>query len=210
MRRAGVVVGLAGVAELIYGFVSAPAGRWQFQVTGLILGALLFFSGLGLQAAIRWLAFLFIPAQILTLLAQTVLVPGALLAAQWRMAPAAMAAYHALPLLMLALALFVARQLSLPEVLDARRAAGRKMRAMRWPLALGVLLGLGGAVFQYAMLHGEDARRARQMAADKLGPRYQYFTNGVWVHAGKDITVTATVQAWNDKELLQVPLHWKK
>ncbi len=81
---------------------------------------------------------------------------------------------------------------------------------MRWPLALGLLAGLGSVALQYRMLNGEEARQAVQMAAAKLGPRYHYYANGVWISYGKDTIVNATVQAWNDEELLQLPLRWTK
>jgi len=210
VRRTGVIVGLVGVAELIYGFVASPPGQLRFQVTGLILGALIFFSGQALQALVRWLAWMSVLPLGLSLLGQLALIPGALLAAQWRAMPLTVAGYYANLVMLLALAVFVTRQLGRPEVLAERRAAGRKMRDMRWPLALGLLAGLGSVALQYRMLNGEEARQAVQMAAAKLGPRYHYYANGVWISYGKDTIVSATVQAWNDEELLQLPLHWTK
>ena len=210
VRRAGVVVGLAGIAELVYGFATAPAGQLRFQVTGLILGTVIFFSGLSLQAVLRWLACLSAVSLGIGLLGQLALVPSALLAAQWRLMPLVVVGHYGQLALLLALAVFLARQFGHPEVLAARQAAGRKPRDMRWPLALGLLLGLGSIVLQYRLLHGEEARRAAQMAAEQLGPRYHYFTNGVWIHYARETTVTATVQAWNDDEVLQVPLSWAR
>lgn len=209
-RRTAIVVGLLGIAELVYGIGSAPQGQFRLQVTGLIVGALLFFGGFRVVSALRWLAFLAIIPCALGLVSQVALVPSGLLLAQMRLIPGAMAAHYGVLLMTAVLAIFVAHQLSRPELLAERREAGRKMRDMRVPLALGLAVALGATWFQYRMLNGEEAQQARQMAADKLGTRYQYYTNGVWIHAGETTTVSATVQAWNDDEVLQLPVRWTK
>lgn len=209
-RRTASIVVLLGIAELIYGISTAPQGQFKLQVTGLILGALLFFGGFRVMSVLRWLSFLAILPCALGLVSQFAFIPSELLLAQWRVMPGAVAAHYGALVGGAALTIFVARELSRPELLTERREAGRRMRDMRVPLALGLVIALGGTWFQYRMLNGEEAQQARQMAANQLGDRYQYYTNGVWIHAGRTTTVSATVQAWNDKEVLQLPVHWTR
>jgi len=209
-RRTAIVVGLVGIAELAYGIGTAPQGQFRLQVTGLIIGALLFYGGFRVVSALRWLAFLGILPCALGIVSQIALVPSDLLLTQARLMPSTVAAYYGGLLVIAVLTIFVAHQLSRPELLAARRAAGRRMRDMRLPLVLGLMVALGATWFQYRMLNGEDAQQARRMAADHLGSRYQYYTNNVWIHVGKTTTVSATVQAWNDNEALQVPVRWTK
>ncbi|MFC3461381.1 MULTISPECIES: hypothetical protein [Massilia] len=210
-RRTAIIVGLVGIAELIYGISTAPQGQFRLQVSGLIMGALLFYGGFRVVSALRWLAFLGILPCVLVFVSQFALVPCGLQLAQWRLMPGAVTAHYAALLGIAALTIFVAHQLSRPELLDEHRAAGRGMRDMRVPLTLGLVVALGATWFQYRILNGEEAQQARQMAADKFGDRYQYYINAVWIQASSNGTsVSATVQAWNDNEVLQLPVHWTK
>lgn len=210
-RRTAIIVGLVGIAELAYGIGTAPQEQFRLQVTGLIIGALLFYGGFRVVSTLRWLAFLGIPPCLLVFASQFALVPWGLQLARWRLMPGDVAVHYGALLGIAALTTFVAHQLSRHELLDERRAAGRKMRDMRVPLALGLAIALGATWLQYWMLNGEEAQQARQMATDKFGDRYQYYTNGVWIQASsKGTTVSATVQAWNENEVLQLPVRWTK
>ena len=211
VRRTGVVVIAFGIVELLYGFSKAPKGTINFEVVGLLAGLAIYFGGLRLHSLVRWLACLTISSGIGILVQPVLLAPMSLTLAQLRLHPLGVAAYYIPILVSLGLAAYVARRLGLPPVLDARAAAQRKVRDMRIPLALGLVLAIGGLLVLYKMLNGEDARRAAQLAADKMGPAYNYYTNHLnIVKADGQTTVIAGVQVWNDKQVLHLPVQWKR
>ncbi len=77
------------------------------------------------------------------------------------------------------------------------------------PLVLGAVGAAVLAVVTVLALGSEDAQRAEQIAAAQLGPGYQYYTNAIHFSAGGGTSrVQATVQAWNDQEVLAVPVQW--
>lgn len=102
------------------------------------------------------------------------------------------------------------RSFYLPARLSARVAQSRPLRDMRIPLALGIVLVGAIMGFQFKMLHSADAEHARQLAAAQRGPGYQYHTNGIFYQVGSGTKVTANVQMWNDKEVTQMQVGWKK
>lgn len=136
--------------------------------------------------------------------------PADLALVQLRLAPTAFAAYYVPLLISLAAVAFMARQLGQAPILAEREAAGRKLRDMRIPLALGLVFAVLAGGLQYRVLNGSDARQAKQVATDKLGPAYHYYTNSIAIGGGAKTRVSATVQAWNDNQVLQVPVQWEK
>jgi hypothetical protein len=43
-----------------------------------------------------------------------------------------------------------------------------------------------------------------------MGPDYRYFTNSLNKTMGEHTLVSAGVQAWNDHEVLSVPVQWQE
>lgn len=80
-------------------------------------------------------------------------------------------------LLVFALALmllwWLAKQLGSSDVLEARLAAGRKLRSTRIPSAIGICLALIVLVTANLMKRTESAARAISLAKEQLGPSYQ-------------------------------------
>lgn len=80
-------------------------------------------------------------------------------------------------LLVFALALmllwWLAKQLGSSDVLEARLAAGRKLRSTRIPSAIGICLALIVLVTANLMKRTESASKAISLAKEQLGPSYQ-------------------------------------
>ncbi|MFC0251276.1 hypothetical protein [Massilia consociata] len=210
VRSTGILVCALGLAQLVLGLASAPKGTFRFELLGLIVGLLILFGNMRALALVRWLALFAVGASLLELLKPVILMPFDLIVTQLRLFPGQTAMLY-LPHLLGALAvLLVAVRLSHPQVLSARAVAGLKAPATRLPLALGIVLALGVCFLQYRALNGEDAGRARQLAADKFGPRYQYHTQYLHIQFGENAGVSATVHAWNDKEVLRIPVQWRR
>lgn len=210
LRRTGVIVILIGILEFGLGFIGARQGTFRIHVLDIVLGTIIVFGNLRAASAIRWLAcFAILPAGLL-LVASIVLLPASLLLAQLRFISVPLFAEYGGQFLALATLLYMMRKLGSAPVLAARAAAGRKPRDMRIPLAMGGILAVGAVFLMAKGLYGEDAAKARALAAARMGPGYEYFTSHINFQYGAKKQVQALVQVWNDRELRAVPVHWDK
>jgi hypothetical protein len=209
-RQAGwIVIGL-GLVDLVVGLVQAPAGTVNFKIGTLLVGLLMLFGGQRIQAIVRWLALLVAAVMLTGLLTSAAVVPMDLTLAQVRLYPMAFAASCIPWLISVAAALVAALRLSHPQLLAARARIGRPRHSARIPLVLGVLLAIGSGFIQYKALRGDAAQKASRAVAEKLGPGYQYFTNSLNKTIGTPTKYSATVQVWNEREVLSVPVHWQE
>lgn len=204
-----IVIGL-GMVDLVYGLVTAPEGTVRFQVGGLLVGMLMLFGGLRILAFVRWLSLLAIAVLSCGMILTLVQMPVDLMLTQLRLYPVALAAGCVPWLTTMAIAVFAALRLSHPLLLAARARAGRSVHSARIPLVLGLAIAVGAAWFQYRMLNGENGQKAARAVAEKLGPRYKYFTSSLTTTTGQHTVNSATVQAWNHDEVLMVPVRWEE
>jgi hypothetical protein len=211
IRRTGLIILLLGVAQLVLGLLNASGGNIRFDVMGMIWGLLIYFGNARVIAVLRWLAILGLAGWLIEPVKTFLLAPVDLTLAQVRLTPGAVVMAYLVPVLIpAAITVLTAMRLSWPEVKAAQVAAGRQPSTGRLPFALGLALTLVFSCFQYHVLNGEQAQHASQLAAGKLGSGYRYYTNSLWVFVGTSTTYSATVQAWNDREVLQVPVRWTR
>jgi hypothetical protein len=207
---AGLMVIVLGAADFIHGLVSAPAGTVKLRVGGLLVGLLMLFGGLRILAVVRWLSLLAAAALLLEPLLSAVVVPAGLTLVQIRLYPSAFFASYIPWAFSVAVALVGAVRLSDPRLLAARERIGRTVHSARIPLVLGLVFAVGAACFEYRVLGGEAAQRASRAVAEKLGPGYRYFTVSLDKTLGTPAKYSATVQAWNERELRTIPVRWKE
>jgi len=215
-RRAGwFVIGL-GIADLAYGIVFAPPGMVNFRIIGILAGLLILFGGMKVHAVVRWLALLVIGGMLLGPILPFVVVPASLTLTQIRLYPVQFALSCIPWLLWMAMMGIAAGALSHPLLLAARVRAGRPVHSARIPLAIGIVLAVGAAVVQVRILDGEAGRKASRLAAERLGPGYRYYTQtlqytrSITAAPAKPTVVSAMVQAWNEREVLNVPVRWEE
>ena len=215
-RRAGwFVIGL-GIADLAYGIVFAPPGTINVRIFGLLAGLLILFGGLKVHAVVRWLALLAIGGMLLGPVLPFVVVPASLTLTQMRLYPIPFALSCIPWLLWMAMLGIAAGALSHPVLLAARVRAGRPVHSARIPLVIGIVLAVVAAVVQVRVLDGEAGRKASRLVAERLGPGYRYYTQTlqytrpIKAAPGKPAVVSATVQAWNEREVLNVPVRWEE
>ena len=176
---------------------------------GLVAGLLIRYGGPRIVALVRWLAIFALVGWIVEPFKTLLLAPVGLAFAQLRLTPVTVL-MDALPVLLpAAIVVVVALQLSRPEVRAAQIAAGRRPSTGRVPLMLGLLLTLGAVGVDYYVLNGVAAQHASQLAARQFGAGYQYYTNSLSMVLDERRGYTATVQAWNDKEVRLIPVQWK-
>ncbi|WP_374583633.1 hypothetical protein [Pseudoduganella sp.] len=212
LRRTGAIVALAGIVQAALAMANAPAGSFhlQFANVNILFGILIAFGNVRALSAVRWLAWLCLMPAALLLLAGFLLQPAGLLMAQLRFIPSALFRETATQLISLAMVLFILRQLGSTPMLEARAALGRKVRDMRIPLGLGAVLAVAVAGLQAAAVHSADAEHAVQLAQAEMGPQYEYFASHIHFEFGANSRVMARVQLWNDRELREIPVQWRK
>ncbi len=197
--------------EIIHGLWTAPPGQIRFNFMLLAIGAALYFGSATVIAVIRWLALLAVIPAIAGPVQQILMSPLELAIVQLRLYPGQVILYH-LPLVFTAaVATLVALRLNTAPVRAALRTHGKKPGGPLVPAILGLLLLICSTIFMRHMLEGPDAVQAAEMVANRFGSKYKYFTNGLnIVTDNQGTTVYATVQMWNEKEALQVPVQWRR
>lgn len=215
-RRAGwCVIGL-GIADLAYGIVFAPPGMINFRIVGILAGLLILFGGMKLHAAVRWLALLVLGGMLLGPVLPFVVVPASLTLTQMRLYPVQFALSCIPWLLWMAMMGIAAGALSHPLLLAARASAGRPVHSARIPLVIGIVLAAVAAIVQVRALDSDAGRKASRLVAERLGPGYQYYTQtlqytrSITAAPAKPTVVSAMVQAWNEREVLNVPVRWEE
>lgn len=214
LRRVGKVLVAIGVANVVVALgvaAVAHSSSFSLDVFALIAGIFLWRGGLRAASAVRWLAWLSLPATLLMTLAFLTIQPFDLTLTELRLYPFAALTAATLTIGYIVVTLWVMRQLGSAAVLAARAAAGRPVRDMRVPLALGVAGALAGLGIMVYLLGGARADRAEVMVAAKFGAGYHYHVNTMSVMSRNGVTaVNASVVAWNQDAVLTVPVYWKE
>lgn len=212
LQRAGkvlVAVGVIDIAAMIYFIVQGQSYSSSLNIFALIAGILLWRGGLRAASAVRWIGWSMLPAALLLPIVFLARQPWDLTITQVRLFPGSAFLSAALTIGYVALLLWLVRELGRGPVLAARVAAGRKLRDMRIPVALGVAGSAIAVVVIARLLSGERAHRAETMAAAKLGAGYRYHVNSIAVVTVGGVSATAAmVVAWNANAVLAVPVTW--
>lgn len=209
IRRTGLAVAVLGAIQLALGLMPGGDGGIHFHVVGLFCGLLLCYGSPRIVALVRWLAIFALVGWIVEPFKTLLLAPVGLAFVQLRLAPGSVL-MDALPVLLpAAIVIVIAFQLSRAEVMTAQVAAGRKPSTGRVPLMLGLVLTLGAVGVEYYVLNGVAAHHASELAARQFGAGYQYYTKSLSMYLDERRGYTATVQAWNDKEVRLIPVQWK-
>lgn len=204
----GAIVLILGIAELGWGLYAAPQGQFTLNFALLLVGLPILFGNMRVVSCVRWLACLALAPSLVALVSPFFTTPVALLQTEIRLVTSQFLAATAPGLLLLAVVVLVIRQLGSAPVLAARAKAGRKLRDMRIPLALGVVIAAFMQITATIALNSERAKKAEQLAAERMGPKYQYHTIYLGASIGEKHYYTANVQAWNENELVLVPIRW--
>lgn len=214
LQRAGkvlVVIGVIDIAVMIYVVANGNSYSSSLNFFALIAGIFLWRGGLRAASVVRWLAWSTLPAMLMMAIATPGLQPWDLTLTELRLFPGTVLVAAALAIGQCGVMVWLVRELGRGELLAARVAAGRPLRDMRIPFALGVAGSLAGLCLMAYLLSGERADRAQMMVAAKLGAGYRYHVNSLNIMYGRGATaVNASVVAWNATSVLNVPVWWRE
>ena len=214
LKRTGAVlagIGAMDIAAMIYCIANDISYSSSFNVFALAAGVLLIRGNLLAASIVRWFAVLLLSSFVAFVLAWPLAQPWDLTLTQLRLSPWYATALVVLLLAVIGLLFFVQRNLGEPPVLAAVAAAGRKVRDMRVPAALGAALVVFLVGLTPLVLSGESARIALSMAETQLGKDFKYHLSSLRVTSGTDgAFVSAVVTAWNQFEVRTLPVSWRK
>jgi uncharacterized protein YjeT (DUF2065 family) len=214
LRRVGtvlIVIGVIDIAAMIYFISNGQSYSSSLNIFALVAGIFIRRGGMRASSLVRWAACATLPAMAFMAIASYAMQPFDLTLTQLRLFPGASFASAALVIGYCALAIWVVRELGREPVLAARAAAGRPLRNMRIPFALGLVGVLVGAGLMMSLLGGKRADRAQAAAAEKLGADYRYHVNSMNIVSNNGATaVSASVVAWNANAVINVPVEWKE
>jgi hypothetical protein len=210
VRSTAHVLIALGILELIYGQYTAPPGQIKLDVILLAAGLLLYFGSAKVIAAVRWIALFAVVPAVTMPVQQGLTVPLELTKVQLRLYPGQFILFFVPLIVTAAVVSVVAWRLNSEPVKAMLRANGRVPSRSAIPVVLGVLLAITSTVVLENALDGPDAAQAATIAERQFGAKYKYFTNRLNVVKTNGTTVYATVQMWNDKEALQVPVYWRR
>jgi len=208
IEQLGAIIIILGIINFAWAMFAAPKGQFKFEFTLLLLGLPILFGGMRVISAVWWLAWAALVPAVAGIVSPFFSSPMGLIVAELRLAPLQFLSSMVPGLLGLTIIVCVARQLGSAPVLAARASAGHKVRDMRIPLALGAVVAVIMTGTMMKAFDSEDARKAEQLVAAKMGPKYHYHTNSIGYSAVGEVTTEATVQAWNENELLLIPVQW--
>jgi hypothetical protein len=214
LKRAGlalVVVGAVDIAAMVYCILRGISYSSSFHIFAVVAGVFLLKGNLRAASAVRWFAVFMLAALCATVLAWPFMQPLDLTLTQARLAPGQAVFTLGLLAFVVALLLWLYRELGTTEVLAARAAAGRKVRDLRIPAALGLGLVVIMTATVPLFLEGESGSKAKAIAQQQLGGGYQYHVSSLRVAKTLQGTfVAGVVTAWNDHEVKTVPVEWRE
>jgi len=213
LRRAAVplfLLALMDVVTAVFRLSDGMSHGFFLNLTWLDAAVAIWSGSLRAASTVRWLGWLTLPPWPIIALVGVAMAPDLTLT-QMRLYPLVYVGHMLIECIRFALFCWGLGELGRAPLLAACAAAGRAVRDMRIPLALGCAIAIALACTMVGVLHGERAMHAEKMAAEKFGTAYRYNTDYVSVFKGTGgTTVSALVVAWNDKEIVTFPVSWKE
>jgi len=214
LKRVGVVlivVGLIDIAVMVYSVASGVSYSSSFNIFAVVAGIFLLRGSLRAASIIRLFATFLLTIFVLVPLVVLLLQPFDLTVTQMRLEPVTFLTAAVTLVVVIALLLWVVRELGRESVQTAFSNAGLKKRDMRNPAATGIALVVIVVGILFVMLNGKYRQVAETLAEQQLGPGYQFHLSSIsTVSTGTGKSVSAIVTAWNDHEIRKISLHWNE
>ncbi len=214
LRRVGkvlIAIGLADIAYMIYCIVNGISYSSSLNVFAVIAGFFLLRGSLRAVAIVTWFGIFLVSGLGCLVLLWPFFQPLELTFLQFKLNPISFSTSVTIGVLLLCFICWVVRELRRAPVLAARAQAGAKISSPRIPAIIGVVLVMVLMIVLKITLNGETAQRVKQMAAKELGQGYKYNVNSLNImHNSQGKFVSATVTAYNDKEIRVIPVSWEE
>lgn len=218
LRRVGwvlIVGGLIDIGFMVYCIVNRTSYSSSFSIFAVIAGIFLLKGSLKVTRIISMFMAFFIAAFVGVLVILPFLLPFDLLLISMKLAPAtAVLRFIFVPAIM-ALLVWIYRELTSPTVRTAMDEAGvnyssfwRKPARGFW---IGGSLALLLLILLFLLMGGATADEAKQRVAAQLGEGYKFHVSSINISSGTNGKhVHAVVTAYNDTEIKDIVVEWSE
>lgn len=204
-----MALGLVDVAVLVYGAVTGASWSSGLGFFAIAAGFLVMRGSLRVASVVRWAAAFVASAGVALVGVWPWVQPLDLTPTLARLNPWTVAVAAVVSGALLAVLVWMVVRLGHPAVLQARAAAGRPVRRLRIPVALGAGLTAGLAFIAITFAAGDTAVKARDMVAAQLGSGYRYHVTALKIrNTDKGTSVRGIVTAWSATEVRNVAVRW--
>lgn len=208
LRRVGwalVAVGLIDIAFMVYCIMNEISYRSSLNVFAVIAGILLVRKSMRTANVVSFFAAFMMAGAMGALVLFPLLVPFDFLITMLRLSPLSLVSSVLVGIAFLLLAFWVYRNLTAPEVMEARRAAGVNAKPPIAGFIAGGVLVVGLFTIMTLVMHGSSSEIAIEKARAETGPGYSYYVTSM---SWSGDSGRATVTAYNDTEVRDVNVQW--
>lgn len=214
LKRAGIVlviIGLIDIAYMIYCISNKMSYSSSFNIFSVIAGVFLIKGSLKAASIVRWFSAFMLGGFAALLVAFPLLQPIDLTLTQIKLNPIQFLVSCVFMLFVSALLYWLVNELGGKEILEARKAAGRKIRNIKYAFGAGVLLVIALSVFLNVLLNGESASKASAIALKEVGSEYKTHVTSLNISKNSSGTsVAGIVTVWNKNEVKTIPVSWRE
>lgn len=214
LRKVGavlIIVGTIDVGLMIYCIFYRIGYASCFNVLSIIAGFILMRGSLRGAAVISRFAIFLLVGLLGLAFVWPVFLPPGLALVELRLYPLRFLLFLAFFTAVLGFLFWVVRLLRSEPVLKASARSGIRIRSLRRPVLAAVAIVVITTLMAGLSRRGESSERAEQIAASKVGKGYKLRVSSLRVTTtAEGKTISGVVTAWNDDEILQVPVSWKE
>lgn len=208
LRRVGwtlVAVGLIDIAFMVYCIMNEISYRSSLNIFAVIAGILLVRKSMRTANVVSFFAAFTMAGAMGALVLFPLLVPFDFLMTMLRLSPLSLVSSVLVGIAFLLLAFWVYRNLTAPEVMEARRAAGVNAKLPMAGFIAGGVLVVGLFTIMTFTMHGSSSEIAIEKARAETGPGYRYYVTSM---SWSGDSGRATVTAYNETEVRDVKVQW--
>lgn len=213
LRRAATVlltVGLVDIAVMIYCIINNVSYSSSFNIFAVIAGFFLMQGSLRAASIVRWLSALMLSGFVFVFVTYPFIQPFGLTLTQIRINPLGLLIPIILYMFIICLLLWLVIELGKESIVEARKAAGLKIRNIKIPIALGCLMALIEGVSLISIFGGEYGKRASKIALEQVGSNYNAHVSSLNISkSDRGTYVSGFVTVWNETEIKVIPVSWR-
>jgi hypothetical protein len=214
LRKVGkvlIAIGLVDIAIMIYCIVNGTSYSSSLNIFAVIAGVFLFRGSLRAVAMVSWFGVFLISCLGSLVLLWPFFQPIELTLLQFKLNSIAFCTSLAIGVFVLGLICWVVHELRREPVLAARIQAGTKPSSPLVPAIVGVVLVVALVIGLKITLNGQTAQQIKKRAEKELGLGYKFNVNSINImQNSQGKFVSATVTAYNDKEIRVIPVQWEE
>ena len=159
---------------------------------------------------VRFISTVYGVALVCMLLAACVLQPASLTIAYLRLDPSSFINAAIMRVLVLSILFWGTRELTNAMALEAPGGPRKMVTPTRLAVLIGVALSVIVVWIGMKITNGQTGRHAKELAANQLGPGYEYYVTSLKeMSSGQGTSIKGEVTAWNDKELQTLSVQWQ-